>query len=62
MFKEVRAGLDFFTLEKRKDPKGVTLFHSEERHLNKYWIKEGHIWKWKITLTSHIWNVTGLII
>lgn len=36
MFKEVRAGLDFFTLEKRRDPKGITLFHSEERHLNKY--------------------------
>lgn len=36
MFKEVRAGLDFFTLEKRKDPKGILLFNSEECHLNKY--------------------------
>lgn len=36
MFKEVRTGLDFFTLEKRKDPKGILLSNSEECHLNKY--------------------------
>lgn len=62
MFKEVRTGLDFFTLEKRKDPKGILLSNSEECHLNKYWIEEGHIWKWKITLSYHIENVTDLII
>lgn len=36
MFKEVRAGLDVFTLEKGKDPKGIILFNSAECHLNKY--------------------------
>lgn len=36
MFKEVRAGLDFFTLGKTRDPKGVTLLNSVEYHLNKY--------------------------
>lgn len=62
MFKEVRAGLDCFTLGKTWDPKGVILLNSVEYHLNKYWIREGHARNRKITLTLHIWNVSSLII
>lgn len=36
MLKEVRAGLDFFTLGNRRDPKVVILLNSVEYHLNKY--------------------------
>ena len=36
MFKEVKAGLDFFTLGKRRGPKRIILLNSVEYSLNKH--------------------------